>query len=131
MSRSVQITRSSSLSVGTGQSEGMIRKGAIVNQSDQVCASLMIAYPHTTSAIHHHGPQDTIVYALSGHGILVSEGGKAKQELHPGDFALVPAWCEHQEANEGDEEVVWVITRGGKEPVVVNLEGWGEGKKEG
>ena len=30
-----------------------------------------------------------------------------------------------QEVNEGEEEVVWIITWSGSEPVVVNLEGWG------
>lgn len=53
-----------------------------------------------------------------------SEGLK-KVNLAPGDFALIPAYCEHQEVNEGDEEVEWIITRSGKTPVVVNLEGWG------
>lgn len=85
----------------------------------------MIAKPHSGSAIHHHGAQDTIVYAVSGHGAIVSEGGNKRQELAPGDFALIPAWAEHQEVNEGSEEVVWVITRSGGEPVVENLEGWG------
>jgi uncharacterized RmlC-like cupin family protein len=49
--------------------------------------------------------------------------------LAPGDFALIPAWTEHQEVNDGDEEVTWIITRSGGTPVVVNLEGWGLGEK--
>jgi uncharacterized RmlC-like cupin family protein len=48
-----------------------------------------------------------------------------KQPLSPGDFALIPAWTEHQEVNESDEDVVWIITRSGRAPVVVNLRGWG------
>ena len=84
----------------------------------------MIAQPHTSSGIHHHGPQDTVVYALRGHGTIVSEGGTKRQELGPGDFALIPAHVEHQEINEGDEEVTWIITRSGRVPVVENLEGW-------
>jgi hypothetical protein len=35
-------------------------------------------------------------------------------------------YAEHQEVNEGDEEVEWIITRSGGKPVVVNLEGWGK-----
>lgn len=88
----------------------------------------MIAAPHTASAIHHHGEENTIVFAFSGQGTIVSEGGKKKQVLMPGDFALIPAWAEHQEVNETDEEVVWAIVRSGREPVVVNLDeerGWG------
>ncbi len=48
---------------------------------------------------------DTIVYAASGHGAVISDNGKTRQELLPGDFALIPAWTEHQEVNDGDEEV--------------------------
>jgi uncharacterized RmlC-like cupin family protein len=84
----------------------------------------MIAKPHSGSAVHHHGEQDTVVFAFSGHGTIVSEGGKKKQQLEPGDYALIPAYAEHQEVNEGDEEVVWCIVRSGKEPKVVNLEGY-------
>lgn len=84
----------------------------------------MIAKPHTASAVHHHGDQDTIVYAVRGHGSIVSVGGTQKQNLKPGDFALFPAHAEHQEANDGDEEVEWIITRSGRAPKVFNLTGW-------
>ena len=75
--------------------------------------------------------RDTIVYALSGHGSILSNDGKTRQDLSPGDFALIPAWTEHQEVNETDGEVTWIINRSGKEPVVVNLDGWGGGTKDG
>lgn len=87
----------------------------------------MIAKPNSGSAIHHHGDQDTIVYCLRGNGAVVSEGGKKKQVLSPGDFALIPARAEHQEVNEGDEEVEWIITRSGRIPTVENLDGWTKG----
>ena len=85
----------------------------------------MIAKPQSSSDIHHHGAQDTIVYAVRGRGSIVSEGGGKRQILDPGDFAVIPAWAEHREANDGDEEVEWIITRSGREPVVENLERWG------
>jgi hypothetical protein len=44
---------------------------------------------------------DTIVYAAGGYGAVVSDDGKTRQELSPGDFALIPAWTEHQEVNVG------------------------------
>jgi hypothetical protein len=135
----------------------------------------MIARPHTSSAIHHHGEQgwpfssqphylsplshrqslrhslilsrsqpsfslpDTIIYAASGHGTIVTnpslrDSSDVSQltcyDLAPGDFALIPAWTEHQEVNESDEDVVWIVTRSGSSPVVVNLEGWGRGRKK-
>jgi len=68
---------------------------------------------------------DTIVYAAKGHGALVSgSNGNKRQELAPGDFALIPAYSEHQEVNDSDEDVVWIITWGGRNPVVENLEAW-------
>ncbi|KIW86938.1 uncharacterized protein Z519_12403 [Cladophialophora bantiana CBS 173.52] len=103
-----------------------------------MCGTLMRAQPHSASAVHHHGTQDTIVYAVSGYGSLVSSSGKGKdgpfgdvrQDLKPGDWALIPAYREHQEVNDGDEEVVWVIVRApGGIPVVENLNGWGESSK--
>lgn len=89
---------------------------------------VMIAKPNSASAVHHHGEQDTIVYALHGHGVIVSDAGKTRQELAPGDFALIPAWAEHQEVNESAEEVTWIITRSGRVPAVENLEGWSTSK---
>lgn len=35
----VSVTKASDLDAGTGQTEGMIRKGAIINKSDKICAS--------------------------------------------------------------------------------------------
>jgi uncharacterized RmlC-like cupin family protein len=68
---------------------------------------------------------DTIVYAAKGHGAIVSgPNGEKRQELVPGDFALIPAYAEHQEVNDSDEDVVWIITRGGRNPIVQNLEHW-------
>ncbi|KAL8697858.1 MAG: hypothetical protein Q9224_002117 [Gallowayella concinna] len=126
MTQEVQVTKASSLqAAGTGQTEGMIRQGAIVDQSDKLCAS---AKPHSSSAIHHHGEQDTVVYAARGHGTIVSEDGKKRQDVAPGDFALIPAWAEHQEVNDGDDEVTWIITRSGRTPVVENLDAWGTSK---
>lgn len=91
---------------------------------------------------------DTIIYATSGHGVLLvspsldpvkaikadfkgqappaEEEQPRRRELSPGDFAFVPAWTEHQVVNEGDVgDVVWVVTRNGGGPVQVDLVGWG------
>ncbi|EXU99072.1 cupin domain protein [Metarhizium robertsii] len=124
MSTHVHITRASELDAGIGQTEGMIRKGAIIGKSDRICSLVMTAKPHTSSVIHHHGDQDTIIFASSGHGSLVLEGGSKRQDLAPGDFAFIPAGTEHQEVNDSDEEVTWVVMRTGKTPATVNLEGW-------
>ncbi|KAI9815984.1 MAG: hypothetical protein M1827_001976 [Pycnora praestabilis] len=106
----VHVTKASEVDASTGgQTEGMIRQGAIINKSDKASTS------------------DTIIYAASGHGTVVSgPNGCNRQKLSPGDFALIPAYAEHQELNDGDEEVTWIITRSGRSPVVENLEGWGK-----
>lgn len=110
--------------------------------TDQI--TLMIAKPHTASAVHHHGKEgesraeslqqmqwivnarhlDTIVYAVKGYGTIVSGGGTVRHDLCPGDFALIPAFAEHQEVNDSDEDVTWMIARGGRNPIVENLDGW-------
>lgn len=122
----VHVTKSADLKESGGQTQGMIRQNALTNLTPNICASRMIALPHSSSAIHHHGEQDTVVFAYSGHGTVVSEGGKKRQDLAPGDFALIPAYAEHQEVNDGDEDVVWCIVRSGGEPFVQNLDGWGK-----
>lgn len=75
------------------------------------------------------------MYAASGHGTILtntssssSSSGLKRHELSPGDFALIPAFVEHQEVNESGEDVVWIITRSGSVPEVVNLKGWGGGE---
>jgi uncharacterized RmlC-like cupin family protein len=55
----------------------MTRQGAIVSLSSHLCGNLMRAAPRSSSDVHHHGGQDTIVYAVSGMGVIVSEGGES------------------------------------------------------
>ncbi|KAI1414427.1 RmlC-like cupin [Hypoxylon sp. FL1857] len=123
-SQPVYVTRASDIKQSGGQTEGMIRSNAIVDRCEGICATHMLAKPHTSSAVHHHGKQDTIVQAVKGRGSIVSEGGTKRVDLEPGDFALIPAFMEHQEVNDGDEDVVWTIVRSGRIPEVVNLTGW-------
>jgi len=76
--------------------------------------------------------QDSIIYAASGKGILLSSPKDedeteqpVKYPLEQGDFAFVPSWTEHQALNESDADLVWVIIRSGSQPVEVNLTDWG------
>ncbi|RYP78038.1 hypothetical protein DL769_003255 [Monosporascus sp. CRB-8-3] len=124
-SQPVFLAKGSALTTSGGQTAGMARQNAIVDRCDGLCATRMVAPPRSASAVHHHGPQDTVVYAVAGRGSVVSEAGAKKVDLEPGDYALIPAFAEHQEVNDGDEDVVWVIVRSGRVPEVVNLTGWG------
>ncbi|KAK7914977.1 cupin domain-containing protein [Apiospora marii] len=133
----VHVTKAEDLEAqrATGSNSGMVRQGAIVGKSDKMCATVLTAKARCASAVHHHGEQDTIIYAASGTGILMTnpgnEGELVKHELSPGDFAFVPPWTEHQEVNDTDEDVVWILIRNGPTPLVFYLEDWGgdEAKK--
>ncbi|KAI3335738.1 RmlC-like cupin [Ustulina deusta] len=124
-SQPVHLAKGATLRPSGGQTAGMERSDAIVDQCAGLCATRMQAGPRTASAVHHHGAQDTIVFAVRGRGAVVSEGGARRVDLEPGDYALIPAYAEHQEVNDGDEDVVWSIVRSGRVPEVVNLSGWG------
>ncbi|KAK0611778.1 hypothetical protein B0T14DRAFT_391600, partial [Immersiella caudata] len=114
----------------------VLSRNAVVNQTDKMCATVLIVKPKTSTTIRHNGEQEAIIYAVSGKGVLLSspkddeeEEEDEKPERHlieKGDFAFIPAWTEHQVLNESDEEDLhWVITRSGPQPVEVNLVDWG------
>lgn len=136
----------------------VIRKDAIVNKTDKMCASgestssepgvvfvylmyeldsVLIVKPNSSSAVHHNGEQDSIVYVASGNGVLLTtpddEGLEPKRhELSKGDFAFIPAWTEHQALNSSEEEdLVWVVTRAGSSPVEVTLTDWNGAEVKG
>ncbi|KAL1643125.1 hypothetical protein SLS58_005094 [Diplodia intermedia] len=104
----VKVVKGDSLKTSGAQTEGMIRMNGIADMSDQICGT------------------NTIIYAVSGHASIVSDNGRTRHALGPGDFALVPAFAQHQEVNDGDADAVWVVARGGRAPVVVDLDGWGQ-----
>lgn len=57
MPNPVHVTKAAEIKTSGGQTEGMIRQNAIVDKADNICASVMIAKPHSSSAIHHHGEE--------------------------------------------------------------------------
>ncbi|KAJ1324557.1 cupin domain-containing protein [Microdochium nivale] len=123
---SIHVTKARDLAIQRqGNDSPMLRQGAVIGKSDKMCATVLIARANCASAVHHHGEQDTMIYAVSGTGILVTNNGDEtsprRQELSAGDFAMVPSWTEHQEINDTDEDFVWILIRSGPEPVVVYL----------
>ncbi|KAI0015421.1 cupin domain-containing protein [Xylariomycetidae sp. FL0641] len=130
MPSAVHVTKGSDLEAQRKAKDApMIRQGAVIGKSEKMCATVLVAKAQTSSAVHHHGEQDTIIYAAAGKGILVTSPGHDEElqrhELSAGDFAFVPPWTEHQEINETDEDVTWILIRSGPEPAVVYLTGWG------
>lgn len=80
--------------------------------------------------------QETILYAASGKGVLLShpkdEGDvPERHELEQGDFAFIPAWTEHQAVNESEVDFHLVVIRSGPQPVEVNLTDWGGPEDKG
>jgi len=110
----------------TPQTTGMRRLAAVSRNlvgSESMWAGVMLAEPDTASAVHHHGPLETVVYVLSGMS-KVRWGSRLENEadLEPGDFAFIPAYMPHQEINPSrDQATQWVVMRSGPEAVVVNL----------
>ena len=104
----------------------MVRQAAVSHAlvgSEALWAGVMIAEPGTASSAHHHGPQETVVYVLSGPS-RVRWGRRLEQQvdLEPGDFVFIPPFMPHQEINpSSDEPARWVVVRSGGEAVVVNL----------
>ncbi|KZL70339.1 cupin domain-containing protein [Colletotrichum tofieldiae] len=128
---SVSVTKASTLraSDATLQPGSANEADAVVGKSDKLCASVLTLNAHATSAIRHHGEQDTVVYMASGTGLLLVSPGAGqdvkRHEMSTGDFAFIPSWTEHQMLNESDQDTVWVITRSGSQPVKVGLTDWG------
>ncbi|CAN8101282.1 unnamed protein product [Discula destructiva] len=109
--------------------------------------AVLTVQPQSATAIHHNGEQDVIIYATTPGILLTSrpldtvkairadmkgeepsseEEEPRRLELQGGDFALIPAWSEHQVVNEAvDKDVSWVVFRYGAEPIQVDLDGWG------
>jgi uncharacterized RmlC-like cupin family protein len=110
----------------TPQTPGMCRLTAISQDlagARQLWAGVMLAEPNTTSAVHHHGDQETVVYVSSGWAKL--RWGKRLEneaELKRGDFLFIPPYLPHQEINPSpDQWCQWVVVRSSPEPIVVAL----------
>lgn len=111
----------------TPQTPGMQRVAAISRElagSQGIWAGVTIVAPQTASGIHHHGELETVIYVVSGKGMIRwGERMEFEQEVEAGDFIYVPPFAPHQEINNSpDTPSQWVIVRNSQEPVVVNLE---------
>jgi uncharacterized RmlC-like cupin family protein len=78
----------------------------------------------STSAPHHHGDAESVIYVVSGRArFLVGQGFQEVLDADPGDFVWVPPHVPHIEANRSDTEPVHtVVCRSTQETLVFNLE---------
>ncbi|EWZ45716.1 hypothetical protein FOQG_00084 [Fusarium oxysporum f. sp. raphani 54005] len=130
MPASANITRAKQLEPTHPTVEGpVIERPAVVGKCDNMCVTVLTTRPHSKSTVRHNSEQDTIIYAVSGNGVLiVNEAVNSELKHHdlaPGDFAFVPAWIEHQVKNDTDEDVQWLMIQSGSTPIRADLTEWG------
>jgi uncharacterized RmlC-like cupin family protein len=122
----VKVIKPHQFDSNTPQTPGMQRVAAVSQQlagSNGIWAGVTIVNPHVSSAKHHHGHLETVIYVASGHArIRWGENLESSEEVEPGDFIYVPPFVPHQELNPYNEPSQWVIVRNSQEPIVVNLE---------
>jgi uncharacterized RmlC-like cupin family protein len=101
---------------------GMARERAI--DVDGLWSGLVTTEPHMTSGWHHHGEHETSIYVVDGSMRMeFGADGTEVVEAKAGDFLHVPAHVVHREGNPGDAASHLVVTRSGRGPVTVNVEG--------
>lgn len=101
---------------------GLTRERAFA--SDGMWAGLAATEPHVTTAWHHHGEHETVIYVVSG--ALRIECGPAGAHVvdgGPGDFVRVPQGAIHRESNPTDVANELVVVRVGTGPPTVNVDG--------
>jgi uncharacterized RmlC-like cupin family protein len=101
---------------------GMTREQAIA--VDGMWSGYVTTDPHMLSGWHHHGAHETAIYVVDG--ALRMESGPSGAdviEAGPGDFLRVPPGVVHREGNPGDTPAHVVVTRAGRGPVTVNVDG--------
>jgi uncharacterized RmlC-like cupin family protein len=125
---SVRVVRRDHLSDNTPQTPGMLRGVAFDGSNPDakvLSAFLSTVLPGAATGPHHHGDQETILYVRDGTARF-RWGDRLEHvvEAGPGDFVFIPAHTAHQEINaSADNPTVWVVTRSGPDPIVVNLPG--------
>ncbi|HTF66275.1 MAG TPA: cupin domain-containing protein [Edaphobacter sp.] len=122
----ISVVRPAELSTETQQTSGSLRMSAIAAMHGIVSslwAGIFVVEPSGKTGIHHHGPQDTVVYVLAGEAtVRWGSLGEHSATVGAGDFLHVPSWLPHQELHSSKEHPFrWVVVRSTPEPIVVNL----------
>ena len=125
--RRVHHVRSSGLSTGTTQTEGMQRFAAISGASvgsEKIWMGETHVPPGTASDNHHHGESETAIFVRNGNPEFVFHDGVEEVRIAtaPGDYIFVPPYVPHREENpDPDHPAVVVIARSTQEAIVINL----------
>jgi uncharacterized RmlC-like cupin family protein len=110
---------------GTSQTPGSLRLAAVtpaLGIPSSLWGGTFLVEPGARTAIHHHGPQETIAYILEGESLVRwGDQGEHQQLARAGDFLHVPAYLLHQEINPSPKAPFrWVVIRSTPEPIVEN-----------
>ena len=131
-SPTVSVVRPQQFSPATSQTPGSLRHAAICPElgiRSGLWGGTFLVEPGARTGIHHHGPQETVVYVLEGEALVEwGERGEHSATVRAGDFLHVPAWLTHREVNPSpDAPFRWVVVRSSPEPIVVSLpdDWWG------
>jgi uncharacterized RmlC-like cupin family protein len=101
---------------------GMVREQAVA--AGALWAGLVTTEAHMTSGWHHHGDHESSIYVVDGALRIESgPGGSDVFDAQPGDFVHVPKGAVHRESNPGDVASHLVVSRAGRGPVTVNVDG--------
>ncbi|MDI2099619.1 cupin domain-containing protein [Ruicaihuangia caeni] len=119
----------------TEQTEGLLRLegvGPRTTPAKKLFFQTAINEPGTRSLPHHHGEAETAGYVAEGHGrIYYGEGYSLYVDMLPGDFAWIPPYMPHIEANMSPtERLVWMTART-PDNIVVNLDDVDDSTLEG
>ncbi len=122
----ISVIRPYELRSGTAQTPGSSRLEALSSKTDSpsgMWGGLFFVEPNAATGIHHHGPQETVVYVLEGKSLICwGKRGEHQAIVEQGDFVRVPPFVPHREINEsGATTFCWVVVRSTPEPIVVNL----------
>jgi uncharacterized RmlC-like cupin family protein len=127
----IQIIRPDQFDLGTAQTPGSERRAAIAPElgvKSSIWGGIFEVEPGSRTGVHHHGPQETIAFVLSGAcEIRWGANGEFVGRAKPGDFIHVPAYLPHMEINPSKVHAFrWVVVRSTPTPIVVNLPnaGW-------
>ncbi len=133
--KAVRIIKPHQFDSNTAQTPGMQRAAAVSQAlagSEGLWAGVTVVAPGISSAVHHHGELETVIYVVSGKAKMRwwINNKQFEENVEPGDFIFVPPFVPHQEINPSpDTASQWVIVRNSQEAVVVNLEPMGETEK--
>lgn len=110
----------------TAQTPGLLRLegvGPTTTPAERLYFQTAINDPGTRSLPHHHGEAETGAYVVDGHGrIYYGENYSKYVDMFPGDFAYIPPYMPHVEANMSTtDQLVWMTART-PDNIVVDLE---------